>query len=184
VLLYTPFPLQRRLMLGMWIPLAALAAPKLEAWLDRPAFHSRRPIYAAIPLMAANLVFLSAVRINALDHNPLLFLNRDTAAAVDWLNANAQGSVVLASPENSAWLPGMAGVRVVYGHGMETPNAKETLGAVEDFFSGKDSGSLLEQHKVDFILYGPLERSYGEIQGGIPGDPLVNFGEVTIYSVP
>ena len=29
VLLYAPFPLQRRLMLGMWIPLAALAAPKI-----------------------------------------------------------------------------------------------------------------------------------------------------------
>ncbi len=154
-LLYAPFPLQRRLLLGMWIPLAALAAPKLESLLYRPALHLRYAIYAAIPLCAANLVFLSAIRINALSHNPLIFLSPDTAAAVDWLNAGARGSVVLASPENSAWLPGMAGTRVVYGHGMETPDAEQALRDVEAFFAATDADAqlrILRDHQVDLVL--------------------------------
>lgn len=155
LLLYAPFPLQRRLMLGMWIPLAALAAPKLEGWLFRPALKIRYALYAAIPLVAANLVFLAALRINALSRNPLIFLNPDTAAAVDWLDANARGSVVLASPENSAWLPGMAGVRVVYGHGMETPDAERALADVEAFFGSSDAdvrALILTDHQVDWVL--------------------------------
>ena len=79
----------------------------------------------------------------------------DTAAAVDWLNANAQGSVVLASPENSAWLPGMAGVRVVYGHSMETPNAGRVLEDVETFFRSADGDTrmrILTDHQVDWIM--------------------------------
>jgi hypothetical protein len=155
ILLYAPFPLQRRLLLGMWIPLAALAAPKLESLLFRPALRLRYALYAAIPLFAANLVWLSAVGVNALGHNPLIFLSPDTAAAVDWLNANARGSVVLASPENSAWLPGMAGVRVVYGHSMETPDAGRALGDVETFFNSTDADTrmlILTGHRVEWIL--------------------------------
>ncbi len=51
ILLYAPFPLQRRLLLGMWIPLAALAAPKLESLLFRPALRLRYAVYAAIPIV-------------------------------------------------------------------------------------------------------------------------------------
>jgi hypothetical protein len=155
LLLYAPFPLQRRLLLGMWIPLAALAAPKLEGWLFRPALKIRYAVYAAIPLVAANLIFLAALRINAQSRNPLIFLNGDTAAAVEWLEANAQGSVVLASPENSVWLPGMAGVRVVYGHGMETPDSGRALGDVETFFASSDEelrARILRDRQVDLVL--------------------------------
>jgi hypothetical protein len=168
-LLYAPFSLQRRLMLGMWIPLAALAAPKLEDWLNQPAFRSRRAWYAGIPLIASNIVFLSAIRINALSHNPLLFLNRDAAAAVEWLATNARGSVVLASPENSAWLPGMAGVRVVYGHGMETPNADRALQDVEAFFKPTDADTqlqILANHQVNWVLCSAQEPACSAPEGG------------------
>jgi hypothetical protein len=155
ILLYAPIPLQRRLLLGMWIPLAALAASKLESLLFRPALKIRYAVYAALPLFAANLVFLSAVWFNARSYHPLIFLNPDTAAAVDWLNVHAQGSVVLASPETSAWLPGMAGVRVVYGHSMETPDAARALDDVETFFNSNNMDTrtlILTSHHVDWII--------------------------------
>jgi len=168
-LLYAPIPLQRRLMLGMWIPLAALAAPKLKAWLDQPAFHSRRALYAFIPLIASNIVFLSAMRINALGHHPLLFLSRDTAAAVGWLNANARGSVVLASTDNSAWLPGMAGVRVVYGHPMETPNAEQALHDANAFFQPAAADTriwILLDRNVNWILCSAEEPACNPTEDG------------------
>jgi hypothetical protein len=155
ILLFAPLPLQRRLMLGMWIPLAGLAAPILERLLFRPALVIRYAVYAAIPIVASNLVFLSALQINALGHNPRIFLDTDTAAAVDWLSAHGQGSVVLAPPDLAQWLPGMTGVRVVYGHGMETPNAEQTLQNVEVFYDSTDPDSaapFLAEHQVKWIV--------------------------------
>jgi len=184
-LLYAPFPLQRRLMLGMWIPLAALAAPKLENLLFRPALQLRYALYAAIPLFAANLVFLSAVRINAVSHHPLIFLSPDSAAAVDWLNANAQGSVILASPENSAWLPGMTGARVVYGHGMETPDAGRALGDVETFFASSDEAlraQILRDRQVDLVLCSTDQTGCAFSEGGSLVE-VFSSGNIKIFSV-
>jgi hypothetical protein len=183
VLLYAPFSLQRRLMLGMWIPLSALAAPKIEAWVFRPAASIARGLIAAVTLVLTNLIFLAVILFVLLQQNPALFLSRDEAAAVDWLNANARGSVVLASPELSLWLPGMAGVRVVYGHPMETPNANEAKAAVEDYFSGKASKQLLMDRGVEYIVLGPREETYkGILDLAAFGKPIT-FGSVSIYPI-
>jgi hypothetical protein len=169
VMLYAPIPLQRRLMMGLWIPLAALAAFGIEAWLFQPSLQRRRILYVGAPLIATNLVFLAAIRINAISRNPLLFLNPDTAAAVSWLDANARGSVVLARPEISLWLPGMAGVRVVYGHGMETPYADRALKDAEAFFNSADEAAratILAAHHVDWILCSADEPTCAESADG------------------
>jgi hypothetical protein len=183
VLLYAPFSLQRRLMLGMWIPLSALAAPKIEAWVFRPAASIARGLIVAVTLVLTNLIFLAVILLAGLQHNPALFLSHDEAVAVDWLNANARGSVVLASPELSLWLPGMAGVRVVYGHPMETPNANEAKAAVEDYFSGKASNQLLMDRGVQYIVLGPREETYkGILDLTAFGKPII-FGSVIIYPI-
>ncbi len=153
--LYAPFSLQRRLMLGMWIPLAALAAPKIEAWLFRPAGSIARTLIAAVTLVLTNLIFLAIIFSAGLGHNPALFLTHDEAAAVDWLDANAHGSVVLAPPDLSLWLPGLAGVRVVYGHPMETPFAVDARSAVEAFFQpGSQDAKIkfLQNRGVNWIV--------------------------------
>ncbi|MGD0173382.1 MAG: hypothetical protein ABSC61_02940 [Anaerolineales bacterium] len=183
VLLYAPFSLQRRLMLGMWIPLAALAAPKIEAWVFRPAAPIARGLIVAMTLVLTNLIFLAVILLAGLQHNPALFLSRDEAAAADWLNTNARGSVVLASPELSLWLPGMAGVRVVYGHPMETPNANEAKAAVEDYYSGKASNQLLMDRGVRYVVLGPREETYkGILDLTAFGKPII-FGSVSIYPI-
>ncbi|MBN2085859.1 MAG: hypothetical protein JW748_11615 [Anaerolineales bacterium] len=184
-LLYAPIPLQRRLMLGMWIPLAALAAPKLESLLFGPALRPRHAVYTAISLGATNLVFLAAVGFNALGRNPLLFLSPDAAAAVDWLNANARGSVVLASPEYSAWLPGMAGARVVYGHGMETPDAGRALADVETFFASVDEelrARILSDRQVDLVLCSTDQAGCPSPEGG-PLVEVFSSGNISIFAV-
>jgi hypothetical protein len=183
VLLYAPISLQRRLMMGMWIPLAALAAPKIESWLFRPVFSIKRGWIVGVPLVLTNATLFGFLLIGGLRHYPDLFLSRDESAAVDWLNANARGSVALASPDLSLWLPGMAGVRVVYGHPMETPNAGETKAAVEDFFSGVDTVGFLSEHPIDFILFGPREKSYGGNLIGIQTEKPLIFGSVIIHPV-
>jgi len=183
ILLYAPFSLQRRLMLGMWIPLAALAAPKIEAWLFRPAFSLTRGWIIGVPLVLTNAAFFVLILAGGLRRNPDLFLGHDEAAAVDWLNANAHGAVVLASPEISQWLPGMAGARVVYGHPMETPNAEKMRNTVERFFSGADTGELLNDHNIDFIFYGPREKIYGGNLQDLSSIEIDRFGDVVLLKI-
>jgi hypothetical protein len=183
-LLYAPFSLQRRLMMGMWIPMVALAAPKIEAWLFSPAFSIPRGWIIGIPLVLTNAAFFGFLLVAGIRHNPNLFLTRDEAAAIDWLNANAQGSVVLASPEISVWLPGLAGVRVVYGHPMETPDAQAAKAAVEDYFSGTGSARLPVERGADYVVIGPRELTFnGKLDLVAFGKPIT-FGTVDIYSVP
>jgi hypothetical protein len=169
VLLYAPLPLQRRLMLGMWIPLAALAAPKLEAWLFPAGFSLRRGLAAGAPAFLTNAAFLAALVAAGLTRNPSLFLTRDEAATADWLEANARGSVVLAPPRLSTWLPGMAGVRVVYGHPMETPDAEQALLDVETFYQSADAASRMEilaAHRVDWVVCTPDGPACAALESG------------------
>jgi hypothetical protein len=183
VLLYAPFSLQRRLMMGMWIPAAALAAPVIERWLFRPNFSIRRGWIVGVPLVLTNATLFGLLLIGGLRHMPELFLSRDEAAAVDWLDSNARGSVVLASPVLSQWLPGMAGVRVVYGHPMETLDGEETKAAVEDYFSGTGSTRFPFERGVNYVVIGPREKQFG---GNINWDQFGSvfyFGSVTIYLV-
>jgi hypothetical protein len=183
VLLYAPISLQRRLMLGMWIPMAALAAPIIERWLFRPNFSIRRGWIVGVPLVLTNATLFGFLLIGGLRHMPELFLTGDEAAAVDWLNANARGSVVLASPVLSEWLPGMAGVRVVYGHPMETLDGEETKAAVEDYFSGTGSPRLPFERGVDYVVIGPREKEFGGNLNGDQFDRIFSFGSVIIYRV-
>jgi hypothetical protein len=185
ILLYAPFPLQRRLMLGMWIPLAALAAPQLEAWLFSPGLSLRRAFAAGIPLVLTNAVFLAVLFAAGSTRDHPLFLTRDEAAAVDWLKANARGSVVLASPEVSMWLPGMAGVRVVYGHPMETPDAEAALRDVETFYQTEDAASrarILADHQVDWIVCTPADQACLAAKSGFAEEVFAS-GTIEVLSV-
>lgn len=184
-LLFSPLSLQRRLMLGMWIPLAALAAPRLEAWIFHSTFPRLRTLSAAALLVPSSLFFILALVSGVVKHNPLLYLSRDEAAAADWFSANVEpDSVVLASPEISAWLPGTAGVRVIYGHPMETPFADRAHETVERFFSGQECACMLSDRHVNYILVGPREKNIGVIPASVATYPPVYFDTVTLYLVP
>jgi hypothetical protein len=185
VLLYAPFSLQRRLMLGLWIPLAALAAPKIEAWLYLPVLSVRRALAVSVPLFLTSAVSLTILLFAGLTHDSLLFLTRDGAAAADWLEGNARGEVVLASPETSLWLPGMAGVKVVYGHPMETPHADQALQDVEAFFqptSPDKQRQILIDHRVNWILCTAEEPACDSLEGGSFQEVFVS-GNVKVLAV-
>jgi hypothetical protein len=170
VLLFAPFSLQRRLMLGMWIPLTTLAAPVIESWLFRPAFSLLRTFAVSIPLFLTGAVSLMILMAASRAHGSILFLDRDAAAVTDWLEANAQGTVVLAPPDSSLWLPGMAGVRVVYGHPMETPHADQARADVENFFLPVDAAAQLQiliDRRVDWVICDAEGPACNALEGGV-----------------
>jgi hypothetical protein len=97
ILLYAPLALQRRLSLGLFVPLAALAAFGLSAAARRGAW--RRPLATLVlaSVIPSNLIVIAAGLGGVLRAEPVLVQSEDEVCALRWLAENAApGSLVLA----------------------------------------------------------------------------------------
>ncbi len=181
VLLYLPFPLQRRFSFGLHIPLAILAA--MGAWsLVRRKLIVKLAV-ASTPI--TTLLVLMLALAGGLEHDPRLFVSADEAAAMDWLKRNTPREVVvLASPEMGTFIPAWAGRRAVYGHPFETVNAEQTRARIDRFFaSGADPAereAMLREWRVAFVFVGPRERALG-LTGDL-GRQVFRNATVVIYA--
>jgi hypothetical protein len=185
LLLYVPFSLQRRLSLGIFFPLAALAAMGLAALAP-----TRRRMIELLMLTLAfsiptNLLVIGAGMWGAGLGDPALVVTDDEAAAFAWLASNAPGdSLVLAGAENGNRLPAFADVRVLYGHPFETPHAEDELATVDALYAGSEGDlGLLRSRGVDFVFYGPRERELGDPAWLETLGIVFQEGEVAIYQV-
>jgi hypothetical protein len=166
-LLYAPFSLQRRLVTGMHIPLCILAAMALSRYvLPRFSLARRTLILGAIIVltMPSNLFVLMASMAGAAQQDSRLYLYRDEAEAMTWLEENTQpADIVLASPATSLFIPAWAGNRVLYGHPFETIEAEEKKALVETFYQAQTAESvrrgIIEGHHITYVFYGPRERA-------------------------
>jgi hypothetical protein len=164
VLLYAPFGLQRRFTMGMIAPLVIYAGAGL--WRNLiPRFFPRMRV---LGIVLAFSIFLPTTLVDLVAPMPasqryassgggLYYLSQDEIEAMSWLSEQAAGSLVLASPEMSAFLP-TRGLRVVYAHPYETLRAEEREAEVLSFFAGENC-RVLEAERVDYVLVGPRERA-------------------------
>ncbi|HIE37960.1 MAG TPA: hypothetical protein EYH30_06140 [Anaerolineales bacterium] len=187
-----PLDLARRFSIGVGAAVGALAGLGW-GWLGRPqrvALTTRR---ASVPAQRARvgasalvafsamtplfLLLLSAGA--ALGGHPLLYLSDGEQAALTWLRDQApHDAVVLCAPETGIFVPAWAGQRVVYGHPFETVNAEARQAQVERFWAGQRDPAWLDALGVDYLFYGPRERTLGEPP---TGEPLVTFGDTAVY---
>jgi hypothetical protein len=175
-LLYIPFSLQRRLVLGMIFPLGVLAA---IGWWSFPTRQtSRGVVCAAASVTHAFLVGMSIAM--ALAGHEALYMSRDEWFALNWLRDQVRTeALVAAAPQTGLYIPAWSGQRVYYGHRFETPNADARRDQLEAFFAG---GQALEP-EPDYVFYGPHERALGE--GWQPGPNwsiAYRQGTVVIYA--
>jgi hypothetical protein len=190
VLIYFPFGLQRRFLLGLYIPIAGLAAFGLELlarrFKSRPMKISILVIALALPSM---LLVLLLGQFGALTHDPLLYLTRGEALALDWMEAKIpEHALVLASPRMGMFIPAHTGRRVIYGHPFETVNAETEKAAVTGFFEGAEphrmeAVAFIKERGINFIFWGPSEREMGVLDGVPNLDVAYNHGGVVIYRV-
>ncbi|MBL8147510.1 MAG: hypothetical protein JNL34_14105, partial [Anaerolineae bacterium] len=183
LLAYLPISVQRRLLEGVIVPLAILAAIGLAGWARR----GRAGRFAAgtmIGLSSLSVAFLLAGSLASLA-NPATPTFRPAAetTALNWLNAHAApGAVVLGAFESGNVLPAFTHLRPFAGHGPETIAAGEKRALSEVFFRGELSAeeevALLAgpclapaplpcSDPIDYILFGPLEQALAE--GDSPG---------------
>ncbi|MCS7248954.1 MAG: hypothetical protein NZ840_12050 [Anaerolineales bacterium] len=198
ILVYFPSPLQRRFMIGLYIPMVALA---MLAYREVAGSHEKR--LKGLPLsfwlnlsvgvsMVTNLILLFAA-FNALQRrDPSLFLYREETEAFQWLRERLpRDGVVLAAPTSGNLIPAWTGLRVVYGHPFETIHAAERKAQVERFYRGEMSleerESFLAAHSVDAVVWGVREREIAteEMEEYLERSFPVGYrsGQVTIYLV-
>ena len=186
-LVYIPFNLQRRLTLGVQVPLSILAALALWRWCfpsqpgdetggaaENQASQARRGLrrwrIASVGLVAllslSNLILLLGAGLEVSRRAAPIFRPGAEVAAADWLGAHATpDQVVLAAFETGNYLPTRMSGRVFAGHGPETVHAEAKLAMLRQFFGdGNDDFRriLLREYGIDYVFFGPAERALGD----------------------
>lgn len=187
---YSPWALQRRLLVGFYIPIVILAgcgSVWLEQWNERVGRLLGRVVFA-LSLPTTAIVIISGLIAVANDH-PLLTLDRDEYRALRWIETHTpQEALVYAAPETGLIIPAFTGRRVIYGHPFETADAEaegnwvvatlKTAGSEVDFIQ------QLQERGVDYIFWGTRERDLAKLYA-LSSVPIVaQFGEIYVYTVP
>jgi len=197
LLAYIPINVQRRLLEGIILPLAVLAAVGF-GWLAKQIGSRRwRPVLLSVLLIlilpGTMILTAGGVSVASSGGRPV-FSPEGEQAALAWLHDNAPtGSHVLATFNTGNIIPAYANVRVYTGHGPETVNAVEKAEIAEQFYldpdyDSKDRRDLLEDQRIDYVFVGLDEQS--EECNGPCFDPeeiglqvVYESGEYAIYEV-
>jgi hypothetical protein len=190
LLVYSPFTLQRRLSIGVQVPLCLLAAIGLihilvlpfgrsgaVRWLSRLRRYDRRGMrrlaVAAVILLTipTNLLLLAGNSIKVIQRHAPIYHSRAELDALDWLRANTDAQdAVLCAYETGNYLPARAGNRVLLGLGTETIHAERKRDEVRRFYDPGEADAwrreLLERYEIAYVLVGPNERALGSYDPG------------------
>jgi hypothetical protein len=176
LLLYIPTDFQIKMLAGWQVPVAVLATKILFEQLE-PALRrlplptwSRSHFVLGALFVAAVLpvnMYLYAWRITDLErHDYPYYLYRDEAAALHWLNGNAQPrDVVLSSLTIGQYVPGIAGTHAFLAHWTGTLDYHAKRRMVDAFFQAalpeERRRELIARFNVRYVFYGPQERALG-----------------------
>lgn len=191
LLAYTPVNLQRRLPEGIWVAWVTVSMVGLEQVLTRdrrPTFRYLWPVILLCLTLPSTLIIWLGGMFTAGRVEFPVFRPRDEIAVFEFLREEAfNQEVVLSAYETGNALPAWAPLRVVIGHGPESVNLSEVRPKVTAFYSSdtQDSQrlSLLNQHDVSYVFWGPAERQLGDWNPLVAPylKPLHQVGDFSIF---
>lgn len=168
LLIYFPSSLQRRFMLGLYIPIGIGAAQGFQFL--QAKFPSQRGFGFLYKLsfgvsLLTNVILLFASLTAVLRYDRWIYLTRLEADAYQWMRENLpEESLVLAGEQSGLLIPGWSGQRVIYGHPYESVDADNSREGVNAFYSGEmdlnRQISFLCNYHVDYILWGYREKEF------------------------
>ncbi|MCP4539549.1 MAG: hypothetical protein GY832_20635 [Chloroflexi bacterium] len=198
--LYIPLTLQRRLSLGLGMPMGLLAG--MGWWRAvRPRIRGRRKKLfqgLTVAFCAMTPIFLMLMTLlAALAGEPWFYLGGGEWAALEWLRDEGDpNAVVLCAPQTGLFVPAWAGQPVVYGHPFETVDAERREAQVKAYWIGQmnsaEQTSFLQKNRANYVLVGPREvqLATGNRSGrtefqvvGLEGELVFEAGSVQIYRV-
>lgn len=192
VLLYLPFGLQRRFLMGIFVPITGLAAVGIQHWSQR---SRRSPVYLTVLTLLASMPTLAflflGIRQIIQQHDAHFYLSRGESQALQWLDDHTpSGALVVASPQTGAFIPAYTGRRVIYGHPFETVNALQEESNLENFFQAGSHAwdahqdmQFLLQRQADYVWVGPRERQLGGLPAGLNLSPAYSQDGIDVYYV-
>ena len=161
-LIYFPLNLQRRFMMGLYIPLVVLAGYGAQ-YITKSMRISFRALSLGLLLVSVptNIIILLVAKSGVDSHSPEIYLTKGENQALTWIeNHTKSDSIILAAPGTSLFIPAHTGRRVYYGHPYETVNAEKNKAIVERFFKGLYRPEDIEYFKdADYVFWGPRERN-------------------------
>jgi hypothetical protein len=136
LLIYFPFPLQRRFMLGFYIPAACLGVIGLQRITRDSTRKWLWPLTFSLSILTNALLILAGI-FGVQSHSPAIYLEKPESQALAWISSNTpMNSIILASPDMGLFIPADTGRKVLYGHPFETVNAEQEKALVQNFFEG------------------------------------------------
>jgi hypothetical protein len=185
-LAYLPVAIQRRFILGITIPLAALAIHGLSDLLKRiPILMKRENVvyFSYILLASISSIYLSlglSLFLKTLPANR--FYPRDVESALVWLDQNAApNDFVLADVPTSQLVAQRTRLKVYVGHEMETLHYTAKIQAMKSFYEGTASKDWLEQTRVKWIIY--EKKNSSSLAAGTELEMVYENETVIIYKV-
>ncbi len=169
---YLPVAQQRKLLMGVHIPICMLACAAIAVLIRLVPARSRILAYVVglLLISLSNIGFL-AKDTALLAHNRTVtvfapYVGKETVQVCNYLSTKANPSdSVFADPFLSLWLPALAGVRVYYGHWSETPQYESRLGEWFKYY-----GRMM----VPFEREAILNKSRSSIFVGLEKDVLLD----------
>jgi len=191
IIAYLPLRFERRLVLGLMIPLGLLTA----MWFFRYAVPFLRkknwPVWgAALALclitLPSNFRFVAGELENAKKYPYNYALPANDFAALKWMDAKLpKGSTVFAFFPTGVYIPGMCGLKVYAGHYDQTVNAEAKRKDSGKFYEKGASAAfkkmLLAKSKAQYVYYGSFEASVGPFQKlPVPAEIIYDIENVKI----
>ena len=159
IMAYIPVNLQRRFLVGFYIPLAIVFWYLIKIYSEN--FQSNKlnfwiPLLIAISLPSNLILYLGSTQAIK-NYDPIFYQKNTFLEASKWMVNNLRSqSVVLTDEDYGLKLPANGYFQVVYGHPFESINAVETRELIEEFWDGRMSSSeaaaFIHEENVDYIL--------------------------------
>ncbi len=186
ILLYIPLTLQRRFMMGIYIPIGILGG---MAFMELNA--SKKPLWSGLlflTILPTNLIILMSSIFGVMTKDPILYLTRDEIQVMEILRQEESINVVLSGPESGLFIPAFSGKKVIYGHPYESIYSEERQELVTDFFKGEysleEELKIFEDYQIDRVYFGPREQVLGQPNFIDPELLVDRSGSVRLYQHP
>lgn len=185
-LLYLPLNLQRRLIVGYFIPVACMAIWGIKSLLVSGKRQKLIWITFLALSLPTNILILFSGFYGISNHSVALYLYKSEAKAFEWLKTHSgQDALILSAPETGLFIPAWTGRRVLYGHPFETANAEQERKIVLDILEQKTTfpeiQAFLKNEKVNYIFFGPREKKIGTMKNLDLFEVVYHSGDTIIY---
>ncbi len=189
VLVYLPFGLQRRLSLGLAVPLLALAGLGIDSL---PASPARKRLAIAGTMLVTTpsllIVLASGLTASATPGSPVVLSQAETESYA-WMQAHLPAdSLVLAAVVTGNRIPAWVDARVIAGHPFETPEAEREQAWIARAFTWEDDPqaglAILSERGIDFVYYGRAEQALGSPSWLGLLTPVYESPSIRLFAVP